>query len=190
MVVNLARPVTYDKAQQLAVHELTHHMQFVLMDRHLYHFPEMRVALDDGPMGMLLEGGAEVAVDLFFPPGNLARQEDLAKRLPGPLKSCAAHMLAVERLTWSGLWSASIRIAKQLMDGEISPQHARHAMLTVALKPDSSWPTQTQHATLLDAYIAVAKRPPTPGRMGAVIGAAGLASSQAGFGEKIGDEGY
>ena len=216
MVVNLARPVTYDKAQQLAVHELTHHMQFVLMDRHLYHFPEMRVTLDDGPMGMLLEGGAEVAVDLFFPPGNLARQEDLAERLPGPLKSCAAHMLAVERLTWSGLWSANIRIAKQLIDGEISPQHARHAMLTVALKPDSSWPnvaffqeygaytqsygwgkqlimdylrTQAQHATLLDAYIAFAKRPPTPGRMRAVIGAAGRASSQAGFGEKIGDGG-
>ena len=49
--------------------------------------------------------------------------------------------------------------------------------------------TQTQHATLLDAYIAFAKRPPTPGRMRAVIGAAGLASSQAGFGEKIGDGG-
>jgi hypothetical protein len=125
-------------------------------------------------------------------------------------------MLAVERLTWSGLWSASIRIAKQQIDGEISPQQARHAMLTVALKPDSSWPnvaffqeygaytqsygwgkpsimdylrTQTQHATLLDAYLAFAKRPPTPGRMRAVIGAAGRASSQAGSGEKSGDGG-
>ncbi len=49
--------------------------------------------------------------------------------------------------------------------------------------------TQAQHATLLDAKIAFAKRPPTPGRMRAVIGAAGRASSQAGSGEKSGDGG-
>ena len=197
MLVNLARPITYDKAQQLAMHELTHHMQFMLMEQHLYRFPEMRATLEDGPMGMLMEGGAEVAVDLFLPPA--ARQQDLTERLPGPLKQHASHLLAVENLTWSGLWSASISIAKQLVDGELSPEQARHAMLAVALKPDNSWPnvvffqeygaytqsygwgkqlildylrTQTQHATLLDAYVAFAKRPPTPSKMRAVIQAA------------------
>jgi hypothetical protein len=32
MIVNIARPISFDKAQQLAAHELTHHFQFILME--------------------------------------------------------------------------------------------------------------------------------------------------------------
>jgi hypothetical protein len=117
-------------------------------------------------------------------------------------------MLAVERLTWDGLWPMSIRIARDFVDGTMTKSEAERAMLELALKPNDSWPNvaffeqygayaqsygwgkelilvylQTQtgpavgptgragHATLLDAFIAFTKRPPTPSRMRREIGA-------------------
>lgn len=191
MIVNVARPITWDKAQQLSTHELTHHMQFILMEQYLYpSCPEMRASLDEGPMGMLLEGGAELAVDLFLPPVD--RQRDLVRRVPVHLKTEVPAMLAVERLTWDGLWHCSIRIARDFVNGTISKAEAERAMLESALKPNDSWPnvaffesygayaqsygwgkelileylkTRPGHATLLDAFVAFTKRPPTPSRM-------------------------
>ena len=123
MVVNIARPITYDKAQQLALHELTHHVQFVLMSRHLYpSYPEMAVAFDDGPMGMLLEGGAEAAVDLLM--STEERVIDLSSRLPLSLRPRAANIVAVERITWHGLWQCSIRIAREFIDGRLTKAEA------------------------------------------------------------------
>ncbi len=104
MLVNVARPITWAKAQQLSTHELTHHMQFVLMHQYLYPLcPELRVCLDDGPMGMLLEGGAEVAVDLFLPPAD--RQDDLVRRVPDHLK------MLVSKIDKSGIPSCQKRHA-------------------------------------------------------------------------------
>lgn len=139
MLVNISRPITFDKAQQLAAHELTHHMQFVLMQRHLYNkYPEMCVSLDEGPMGMLLEGGAELAVDLLFPPEERVR--DLVQRVPESLRPLVVKALEVERISWAGLWQCSIRIAKDMIDGHISKDEAQRLMLELALKDNDSWP--------------------------------------------------
>eukprot|EP00667_Euglena_gracilis_P010547 EG_transcript_10752 len=190
MVVNVARPVTWDKAQQLAVHELTHHLQFTLMQRHLYpRCPELSLALDEGPMGMILEGGAELAVDLFLPPAQ--READLAARVPPALRPRVARALAVERITWAGLFPCVVRIARDMVDGRITKEEATGQMEREALKERDSWPNvefiqetgayvqgyswgkqlihdylQAQRpASLLDAYVAFMKRPLTPGMM-------------------------
>ncbi|KAK3282361.1 hypothetical protein CYMTET_9892 [Cymbomonas tetramitiformis] len=141
MLVNIARSITYDKAQQLAVHELTHHLQFVLMEHHLYpRFPEMRASIDAGPLDMLLEGGAELVVDLLLPPAE--RLKDLETRVPRGRFSTGAlrDALKVERITWSGLWPCSIRIARDFINGELSKQEAMKAMQEQALKSNDSWP--------------------------------------------------
>jgi len=190
MKVNVARPITWCKAQQLAAHELTHHLQTTLMERHLYpQFPEMAVAPEEGPMGMLLEGGAELGVDLFFPPE--AREHDLAERVPAALRSEVDKAVAVERLSWGGLWPCIISIARDFVDGRISRSEAVARMRDEALRELNSWPNveffeQTgaytqgygwgkqliadyvkaqRPATPLDGYVAFVKRPPTPGMM-------------------------
>ena len=144
MVVNIARSISYDKAQQLAVHELTHHFQIGLMERHLYDkCPEMRVLPDMGPMGIVLEGGAEAMVELYFDPqagGVVSRVADLEKRMPSVRNLSAEKILQIERISWFGLWSTVIRIAKDYQDEKISKDECMRQMLEQALKRHDSWP--------------------------------------------------
>ncbi|CAB9511024.1 expressed unknown protein [Seminavis robusta] len=150
MVVNIARAISYDKAQQLAVHELTHHIQVVLMEHHLYDkCPEMRVSPEMGPMGVVLEGGAEAMVELYFnldAGGVVSRAQDLEKRLPRHglrrLNLTPAIILEIERLTWFGLWPTIIRIARDYQNRSIihNKDECERLMLEQALKRHDSWP--------------------------------------------------
>jgi hypothetical protein len=161
MIVNIARSISYDKAQQLAVHELTHHFQNVLMERHLYKTcPEMRVAPLFGPMGLLLEGGAEPFVDLYFnmtvggggaaaaaagvAGGLVDRVQDLQQRMPVKQQKklgCSLEtVLNVEQVSWFGLWPTIIRIARDYQNGQITKDETKQLMLEQALKRHDSWP--------------------------------------------------
>jgi len=99
MIVNIARPISYDKAQQLAAHELTHHFQFILMQDLIEKFPEMNIIKDSMPLSMLLEGGAELAVDLIY--DYQSRFKSLRNLLPDKFSDKDIQtILDVEKITW------------------------------------------------------------------------------------------
>uniref|UniRef100_A0A0G4H5Y7 Uncharacterized protein n=1 Tax=Chromera velia CCMP2878 TaxID=1169474 RepID=A0A0G4H5Y7_9ALVE len=71
MRLNLARPITAEKCQQLAAHEGNHHTQFVSLANLAETFPEwalfVYLFVDFCALNFLLEGAAELAVELIFP---------------------------------------------------------------------------------------------------------------------------
>lgn len=150
MVVNLARSISYDKAQQLAVHELTHFIQFVLFEEHLYRYcPEMRVVVEvfeEGPMSFLMEGGAELFVELFYDGSSPRRdrQIELQSFIPNHILRLpyydAATISAIEQISWFGLWPTCARIARDLHNGVLDKETAQQQLLQQALKRPDSWP--------------------------------------------------
>ena len=148
MVVNIARAITYDKAQQLAVHELTHFVQAVLMEDYLYpSCPEFRVAPELGPMGIVLEGGAEFFVQQYYDGSKdpaRDRRADLETRVPHHILARPGYspdaILAIEDCTWSCLWSTCIRIARDLHNDVVDQSTAERQLQEEALKRADSWP--------------------------------------------------
>ena len=139
MVVNIARPISYDKAQQLAAHELTHHMQFVLMEEIIEKFPEMKIIQDMGVLSMLHEGGAELAVDLIY--DSRKRKASLRNLLPETFKdSDISKILEIESLTWKGSWSHIILIARKFLNNQIDKQELVNQLEEITFKPNNSWP--------------------------------------------------
>lgn len=137
MSVNLSRPISYDKAQQLASHELTHHVQFVLTEKMFINFPEMKIIQDSMPFSMLLEGGAELAVDLIYT--DVIRAASLSK-VVSLSEDKIKTILEIERLTWGESWPKIINLSKSFINNEISKDQLIEDLEIKCFKPHNSWP--------------------------------------------------
>lgn len=66
--VNLARPISVEKCQQLTAHEGTHHIQNCLTRPAFTKYPELAFEFKYSPMDFVFEAAAEVAIQTLSPP--------------------------------------------------------------------------------------------------------------------------
>lgn len=189
MIVNIARPISYDKAQQLAAHELTHHFQFILMEDLIEKFPEMDIIKDSLALSMLLEGGAELAVDLIY--DKETRFNSLRNLLSKKFSdNDISKILEIESIIWKGSWPIIIDLSKKYLNNEITKDELIHFLQEKAYKPHNSWPNadfieeyrayvqsygwgreliarylDSNNSLNMKGYIEFMKRPLTPQRM-------------------------
>lgn len=137
MKVNIARPIDLCKAQQLASHELTHHMQFCFAEEHLLKYPEFQCDFDFSPWGFLLEAGAEVAVDALFTP---QRRKAHLQRISGQPAAAVQHMVELDVLVWRELWRHWTAVGQGIGEKRLIEQEAAWKMEHEGLKKRDSWP--------------------------------------------------
>eukprot|EP00760_Papus_ankaliazontas_P010555 PhM_4_TR1434/c0_g1_i2/m.12516 len=109
--INLARPVTFEKLQQLVCHEYTHHVQFVLMKLYNSTLPPNTLV---GAMTTLLEGGAEYAAQHLVLPRHGSRRQNLIKQFDVKPSESAEQLLRVDDAKQSMSWRAVVKIAKDM----------------------------------------------------------------------------
>eukprot|EP01006_Ploeotia_vitrea_P028738 TRINITY_DN61378_c0_g2_i2.p2 TRINITY_DN61378_c0_g2~~TRINITY_DN61378_c0_g2_i2.p2 ORF type:complete len:460 (+),score=51.82 TRINITY_DN61378_c0_g2_i2:25-1404(+) len=145
MTVNTARPITAEKAQQLAAHESTHHFQFVSMQKNVFkQCPEMEVEVSPGPLDMVLEGGAEVAVDLLYPTEE-RRNHLIRSVLPKMGRNYDEHLNKVDKLLQvdsitTSLWRAIVAVGRDFQNHKIEKETAREQLVNETMRADNSWP--------------------------------------------------
>lgn len=115
------------------------------MEDHLYvACPDMRLAMERGPLGILLEGGAEFFVELYYNDNqHNEREKDLESRIPSDLARRAGRVVkivAVDRVAWFELWPTHMRIARDFGNGNISKEEAVRRLLQEGLVRNDSWP--------------------------------------------------
>jgi hypothetical protein len=140
---NKARSISIIKVQQLTAHEATHHFQYCFLDDIIKDHPEFELREYSRNMyGYLLEGGAEVAVDLIFPYEE--RKNHLINKLLPLINRETSNeeveiLMKIDSLT-TKLWPGYIKTAKMYLNSEISEENSDRIMLEKYLKPKESWP--------------------------------------------------
>ncbi len=193
MIVNISRPISYDKAQQLAAHEITHHIQFVLMQNLIDNFHEFEIIKDSPAFSMLLEGGAELAVDLIY--DFSTRKNSLKKLLNKDISDRELEkILEIESLTWKYIWPTIITFSKKFLDDEITKDELINLLEEKAYKLNNSWPNadfiqeyrayvqsygygrelissylKSKNTLNLDGYVEYMRRPLPPTRMKIIL---------------------
>ena len=126
IIVNIARPVTQEKLQQLVAHEVMHHVQALACRR-------------TRASALFLEGGAEYAVDLVFPPGS-PRAAHL-ERFFGTSPADASTLVSVSAIRSSLSWRHVVRIASAMFEGTMDDATGNAEMESLALLRQDSWPS-------------------------------------------------
>jgi len=149
IVVNIARPITQEKLQQLVAHELMHYVQRVVEIK-------MENKLTNRWEPLFTEGGAEY-VDLVFPRETRAAQllnffnDGHGQTMT---QSEAEHLVAVSASRSEASWSQTVRIAQELHDGTIDRAIAAEEMEHKALLRQDSWPIVRFMEQWGTAYVA------------------------------------
>ena len=143
MHMNIARKITIEKCQQLTTHELTHHIHYVLLESIRKKYPEWQVGLHGNALAFVMEGCAELAVDLIWKKNERikylqekilplmgideGRNEDMVK------------LIEMDQIV-TELWGLYTLVGKQVVSGEISEEDADWRMKYVGMKDRMSWP--------------------------------------------------
>lgn len=135
MKINLARLISYDKAQQLASHELSHYVQNALIENLFKKFPEMKIIRNSYPFSMINEGGAELAVDLIY--DEEFRKKSLKKMIP---EYDIDSIFQLEKLIWKETWPKIIYYSKEYINNKISKKELEKLLEEKCFKPNNSWP--------------------------------------------------
>eukprot|EP01084_Bolivina_argentea_P120530 213671_1 len=141
MRMNKSRKITFEQCQQLTAHQSTHHIQFCLLDDICRKYPEFQCGLSLSPIDFLLEGGAELAVDLIFP--KKVRIKKLQKILnmfnKNHLCDRIELLLDIDQIM-NELWRLYTVIARDMINGNISLIKASELMENMGMKSRESWP--------------------------------------------------
>lgn len=188
---NKARPITIEKCQQLASHEGTHHYNFCLFDEVTKNLPEFQVQLSSSPISFIMEGAAEVGVDLIFE--KALREKHLREKLIPMLNNielradeAAQRLMTIDYLT-TELWRSHTLIAKDFVNKVDDKEKCIKRMREESLKPNNSWPNcdfyekyksymisygwgkyiimqylLLQKGNIWDNYLNFLRKPPTP----------------------------
>ena len=143
MHMNIARKITIEKCQQLTTHELTHHIHYVLLESMRRKYPEWQVQLHGNALSFVMEGCAELAVDLIWRKDERIKYlQDNILPMMGIDENKNQDMIKLIEMDGivTELWRLYTLIAKQLVSKEISEDDADWKMKYVGMKDRMSWP--------------------------------------------------
>ena len=144
IVVNIARPITQEKLQQLVAHEVMHYVQDVVHNRNQKYY--------DTSSALFSEGSAEYAVDLVFPESTRAMQ--LHAFYDTTSLADAQHLVAVSAARSAASWAHVVRIAGELHEGTMDDDDAKEQMESKAMLRHDSWPNVGFMKVQGSAYVA------------------------------------
>lgn len=169
VTVNLARAVAVDKLQQLAAHEVMHHVQYAVRAFHMRRAAQHRSGSDDGVHGsvaaaaawsaaarcaevqsLLLEGGAELAWRLVFP--DAARAAHLADELLPLLATDGAAVVPADATDAALRELATWVVAVDRLKQELSWREVVLAAAPLVVATETS-PPDAAAARLFDATV-------------------------------------